>query len=95
MKLNAIRTKSFCLPYELLIKRHAIIEIAYESPEELHMRGVWTKDNTVHLSEDVAFCMVQGQEAIVGAYSCGTSAGCTDHGLHQSWRDHQKRFLIR
>src|ERR1019366_5282282 len=45
--------------------------------------------NTVHLTNLVAFCMRQGQEAIGGAYGCGTPSGCPDHGLHQSWRHHQ------
>lgn len=37
----------------------------------------------------VAFCYVPEQEAIVGAYSCRTSAGSADHGLHQSWDNQQ------
>ena len=44
MKLKAIRTKSFCLPYELPIKRHALIKIGHESQEELQMRRAWTKE---------------------------------------------------
>src|ERR1017187_111824 len=47
------------------------------------------KRNTVHLTRFVAFCMGEGQEATGGAYGCGTPSGFPDHGLHQSWRNHQ------
>jgi len=74
---------------EVVVEDDCRVTYLVHIPEDRFGWEMGSRANTVHLTNFVAFCIGQRQEATVGAYGCRTSSRCSHYRLHQSRRHYE------